>query len=131
MFKHKATPLKIIISYLLSTQQCYIFDEVCTGNLSSRIANGKCRYYLVGQLTTIYFDFRTHLIMVLCPISLSVITARPPCFTVDIPLLASSVPNPGTVSQVVSSQIESNSNTTELGVLYSISQSRYTKKHTP
>ena len=128
MFKHKATPLKIIISYLLSTQQCYIFDEVCTGNLSSRIANGKCRYYLVGQLTTIYFDFRTHLIMVLCPISLSVITARPPpCFNEDVPLLASSVSNPGIVSQIASSQIESNSNITELGAGSSI----FSQKNTP
>ena len=50
--------------------------------------------------------------MVLCPISLSVITARPPCFTEDIPLLASSVSNPRIDSQVVCSQIESNSNTT-------------------
>ena len=65
----------------------------------------------------------SHLIMVLCPISLSVITARLPCFTdEDIPLLASSLSNPGIVSQVVSFQIESKSNTTELGVLYSISQ---------
>ena len=69
--------------------------------------------------------------MVLCPISLSVITARPPWFTEDIPLLASSVSNPGIVSQVVSSQIESNSNTTELGVLYSFSQLRSHKKTHP
>ena len=74
---------------------------------------------------------KSHLIMVLCPISLSVITARPPCFTEDIPLLTSSLSNPGIVSQVVSSQIESNSNTTELGVLYSISQLRFHKKHPP
>ena len=69
--------------------------------------------------------------MVLCPISLFVITARPPCFTEDVPLLASSVSNPGIVSQVVSFQIESNSNTTELGVLYLISQLRSHKKHPP
>ena len=69
--------------------------------------------------------------MVLCPISLSVITARPPCFTEDIPLLASSVSNPAIFSQVVSSQIESNSNTTELGVLYSFSQLRSHKKTHP
>ena len=73
----------------------------------------------------------SHLIMVLCPISLSVITARPPWFTEDIPLLASSVSNPGIFSQVVSSQIESNSNTTELGVLYSFSQLRSHKKTHP
>ena len=71
------------------------------------------------------------IIMVLCPISLSVITARLPCFTENIPFLASSLSNPGIVSQVVSSQIESNSNTTELGVLYSISQLRFHKKHPP
>ena len=122
---------KIFLSFLLSTQYAKFFDEVLTENLSSLIANGKCRDYLVGQLTTIYFDSQSHLIMVLCPISLSVITARPPCFTEDIPLLTSSLSNPGIVSQVVSSQIESNSNTTELGVLYSISQLRFHKKHPP
>ena len=39
--------------------------------------------------------------------------------------------NPRIVSQVASSQIESNSNTTELGVLNSISQLRSHKKITP
>ena len=48
---------------------------------------------------------KSHLIMVLCPISLFVITARPPCFTEDVPHLASSLSNPGIVSQVVSFQI--------------------------
>ena len=49
-----------------------------------RLSSWAVNYYLLWLPSS-------HLIMVLCPISLSVITARPPCFTEDIPLLASNL----------------------------------------